>query len=58
MYPITLLIFAAGATAILLIKVIPTIVELFPDPEMLPDITKLMLVFSDFMIEWWYLLIV
>lgn len=58
MYPTTLLIFAAGATAILLIKVIPTIVGLFPDPEMLPEITKIMLNFSDFLIDWWYILII
>jgi type IV pilus assembly protein PilC len=56
MYPITLLAFAAIATAILLIKVIPTIVELFPDKEQLPDITKITLAFSDFMIERWYVL--
>ncbi len=54
MYPITLLIFAAVATAILLIKVIPTIVELFPDKDKLPEITKITLAFSDFMIERWY----
>lgn len=56
MYPITLLLFAAVATAILLIKVIPTIVELFPDKDKLPEITKITLAFSDFMIEWWYVL--
>ena len=56
MYPITLLAFAAIATAILLIKVIPTIVGLFPDKEQLPEITKITLSFSDFMIERWYVL--
>jgi len=54
MYPITLLAFAAIATAILLVKVIPTIVELFPDKDKLPEITKITLAFSDFMIERWY----
>lgn len=57
MYPITLLIFAAIATAILLIKVIPTIVELFPDKDKLPEITKITLAFSAFMIERWYVLL-
>jgi type IV pilus assembly protein PilC len=56
MYPITLLAFAAIATAILLIKVIPTIVELFPDKDKLPEITKITLAFSGFMIQWWYLI--
>jgi type IV pilus assembly protein PilC len=58
MYPITLLIFAAIATAILLVKVIPTIVWLFPDKDKLPEVTKITLAFSDFMIERWYVLII
>lgn len=56
MYPITLLIFAAVATAILLIKVIPTIVGLFPSKDKLPWITQITLQFSDFMIQRWYLI--
>lgn len=58
MYPITLLIFSALATAILLIKVIPTITELFPDKDKLPWITKIVLAFSDFMIERWPIIII
>ena len=58
MYPVTLLAFAAIATAILLVKVIPTIVGLFPDKDKLPEITKITLSFSDFMIERRYVLIV
>ncbi len=58
MYPITLLAFAAIATSILLIKVIPTIVSLFPDKEKLPEITKITLAFSAFMIERWYAIII
>lgn len=54
-YPITLLIFAAIATGILLVKVIPTIVDLFPSKEQLPGITLIVLDFSDFMIEWRWL---
>ena len=57
MYPVTLLAFAAIATAILLVKVIPTIVGLFPDKDKLPEITKITLSFSDFMIERRYVLI-
>jgi type IV pilus assembly protein PilC len=56
MYPATLLVFSAIATAILLVKVIPTIVELFPDKDKLPEITKMTLMFSDFMINWWYVI--
>lgn len=48
-YPIVLLVFAILAVAILLIKVIPTIVTLFPDESMLPGITKFVIASSDFM---------
>jgi type II secretory pathway component PulF len=41
-----------------LIKVIPTIVSLFPDRDKLPEITKITLAFSDFMIERWYMLVI
>lgn len=55
-YPITLLVFALWATAILLIKVVPTIVELYPNKDQLPGITQIMLGASWFMIERWYVL--
>lgn len=55
-YPITLLVFAIGATAILLVKVVPTIVSLYSNADSLPMITQIMLQASDFMIEWWYIL--
>lgn len=57
MYPAILLLFSAIATAILLIKVVPTIVDLFPDKDKLPEITKIVLVFSDFFIQWRYVLL-
>ena len=56
-YPITLLIFALWATAILLIKVVPTIVQLYPNKDSLPGITRIMLDVSGFMIDWWYVLL-
>ena len=46
--------FTVIAVAVLLIKVIPTIVTMFPDPSALPDITKIMIAASDFMIANWY----
>ena len=51
-YPIVLLVFAILAVAILLIKVIPTIVSLFPDKSMLPGITKFVIASSDFLQVW------
>src|SRR5690606_20398712 len=49
MYPIILMTFAVIAVVVLLVKVIPTIVSLFPDPELLPSVTKFVLNASDFM---------
>lgn len=57
MYPITLLLFAVLAVAVLLIKVVPTIVDLFPDKSKLPDITKLMISTSDFLIVYWWMIL-
>lgn len=51
-YPVVLLVFALLAVAVLLIKVIPTIVTLFPDPNLLPDITKFVLSISGFVQTW------
>lgn len=53
MYPIILLVFAILAVWVLLVKVIPTIVTLFPDPSLLPSVTKFVLAASDFMIASW-----
>lgn len=59
MYPLVLLIFAVVAVAVLLIKVIPTIVTLFPNPDLLPSITKLVINLSDFIKVWrWVIAIV
>lgn len=51
-YPVVLLVFAILAVAVLLIKVIPTIVTLFPDPNLLPSITKFVIGMSDFLKIW------
>ncbi len=52
MYPATLIIFTIAAVIILLIKVMPTIVSLFPNQESLPSITQYMLSVSAWMQEW------
>lgn len=48
-YPVVILIFAAVAVVILLVKVMPTITKMFPSQEDLPWITKFMLSASDFL---------
>lgn len=58
MYPLALISFAIIAVIILVTKVVPTIVALFPDPEMLPSITTFVLMLSWFFIQWRYIIIV
>jgi len=55
-YPVMILIFAIWAVILLLVKVMPTIVELFPSREALPWITKFMLWASDFLQTKWYVI--
>lgn len=56
MYPATLLVFTVIAVVVLLTKVVPTIVSLFPNPDQLPDITKITLALSDFIQKRRYLI--
>lgn len=58
-YPIMVLIFAVIAVVVLLVKVMPTIVSLFPSKDTLPSITVFMLWASDFIqTKWWLMLAV
>ena len=56
MYPATLMVFTVLAVVILLIKVVPTIVSLFPSPEQLPSITKTTIAISDFVKQRWFVI--
>jgi type II secretory pathway component PulF len=55
MYPMTLIVFTVVAVVILLLKVMPTIVSLFPSPEDLPAITQYMLAVSAWLEKRWAL---
>ena len=55
-YPVILITVTIVAVIVLLVKVIPTIVGLFPSQDDLPAITKLMLSVSDFVKAHWYAL--
>lgn len=57
-YPTVVLIFAIIAVIVLLLKVMPTIVTLFPNKESLPWITKFMLGASDFIKTKWPIIII
>jgi len=56
-YPLVLIWFSVAAVVILLIFVIPTIVGMFPSQEALPSITVFMLNTSDFIKNYWYLIL-
>jgi type IV pilus assembly protein PilC len=56
-YPLMVLGFAAIAVVILLIKVIPAMVGMFPDPSMLPPITVRVLAASEFTQSYWYVVL-
>ncbi len=58
MYPAALMVFTVIAVVILLTKVVPTIVSLFPDPSKLPDITKRTLASSSFIQERRYVILI
>ncbi len=58
-YPIILLVLAVGMTIFLSVKVVPTFAQLFIDfGGELPGITKIMLSVSDFIQNYWYVLII
>lgn len=57
-YPITVLIIAGIVTAILLLKVVPVFEELFVGfGAELPAFTQMVLGMSEWMQEWWYILL-
>lgn len=57
MYPSVVLVFTAIAVVILLIYVMPTMVDMFPSEEDLPWITLFMMGASDFLQDYWFLVL-
>ena len=58
MYPIMMIWLTIVAVIILLIKVFPSIIDMYWDPEQLPWITKFMLRTSDYLQANWYKLMI
>lgn len=58
MYPIMMIGLTIVAVIILLIKVFPSIIDMYWDPEQLPWITKFMLRTSDYLQANWYKLLI
>lgn len=57
-YPIAILVIALGVTGLLLIKVIPQFAESFTSfGADLPAFTKMVMNLSDFVIEWWLIIL-
>ena len=57
MYPIMMIWLTIVAVAVLLVKVFPTIIDMYGDPEELPWITKFMLSASEYLQANWYKII-
>ena len=58
MYPAMMIWLTIVAVVVLLIKVFPTIIDMYWDPEQLPWITKFMLSASDYLQANWYKLLI
>lgn len=58
MYPIMMILLTIVAVIVLLIKVFPTIIEMYWDPEQLPWITKFFLHMSEYLQANWYKLLI
>lgn len=51
-YPFFIILVVVAVVAVLLVKIIPTLLEIFPDKESLPPLTKSLMAVSDFMIAY------
>ncbi|MDR2590108.1 MAG: type II secretion system F family protein [Oscillospiraceae bacterium] len=57
-YPIVLLVTTIGAVMLLFTLILPNFFELFEGMDDMPMITVIMLDVSDFMINWWYMVLI
>ena len=57
-YPAVLIIGMIAVIIVLMVKVIPTLLEFFGDPETLPESTKMMLGMSNFFQAYWPVLVI
>lgn len=52
-YPIVLMVGMVGVVAVIMVKVIPSLLVFFGDPETLPESTKMILAVSNFISNYW-----
>ena len=57
-YPVVLIIGMIAVIIVLMVKVIPTLLEFFGDPETIPDSTKMILGMSNFFQAYWPVLVI
>lgn len=56
-YPITLGVVATIVVLVLMTAVVPVFVDLVPDPDNIPTGTQILLGISDFIIDYWYIVL-
>ena len=54
-YPAMMILLTVVAVVVLLVKVFPSIIDMYGDPEQLPWITKFFLGMSDYLQSYWYI---
>jgi type II secretory pathway component PulF len=56
-YPSFIIVVVLAVIGIMMVKVVPKLLEIFEDKEALPASTKTLIVVSDFLANYWILLI-
>ena len=57
MYPWFIILVVFGVIFVMMTVVVPKLLDIFEDKDALPDSTKLLILISDFMVNYWYLII-
>lgn len=57
MYPAFIVIVVIGVVWVLMTKIVPGLLEIFPDKDKLPEITQLLINISDFFVGYWFVVI-
>ena len=58
MYPAFIIVVVVWVIGVMMTMVVPKLLEIFEDKSNLPETTKLLITISDFMVNYWYLLII
>lgn len=58
MYPAMIMVVVFGVVIVLMVKVVPNLLEIFEDKSQLPPSTQLLIAISEFLQNYWWLLII